>query len=174
MFHNYSDAASRIYREEGVTAYYRGLAPAVVACYHGAVQFLIYETVCKWYAEINGTPGAAPLPAVAFCAGGISKIAALMSTQPLSVLKARLQEQRSGPMTESTGGSVRYDGALDAFGKIWKNEGVRGFYKGIGPAMWRLALHSAMFFTLLEHTKSYLRHFDSMLHNAPATPSKST
>lgn len=148
-------------------SYYRGLAPAVFACYHGAVQFLIYETVCSWVAEANGTPGAAPQTAVAFFAGGFSKIAALMSTQPLSVLKARLQEQRSGVNSEAMGGSQRYNGAIDAFGKIWKNEGLRGFYKGIGPAMWRLALHSAMFFSLLEHTKSYLRRFDAMHHVAP-------
>lgn len=134
---------------------------------------MIYESVCSWVADFNGTPGAAPQPAVAFCAGGLSKIAALLSTQPLSVLKARLQEQRTIPTSESLGGGARYNGALDAFGKIWKNEGIRGFYKGVGPAMWRLALHSAMFFTLMEHTKSYLRRFDSMLHAPEASKSSS-
>lgn len=157
------DAATRIYLEEGVASYYRGLAPAVLACYHGAVQFLIYESICTWTADFNGTPGAPPPATIAFCAGGVSKIAALLSTQPLSVLKARLQEQRSSLAASASGGTPHYNGAMDAFSKIWKNEGIRGFYKGVGPAMWRLALHSAMFFTLLEHSKSYLRQFDCML-----------
>jgi hypothetical protein len=91
--------------------------------------------------------------------GGVSKVAALMSTQPLSVLKARLQEQRGGG---NIGDTPKYNGALDAFTKTLRNEGIRGFYKGVGPAMWRLALHSAMFFSILEHTKTYLRRFESM------------
>lgn len=57
----------------------------------------------------------------------------------------------------------QYHGALDAFRKTWQKEGFLGFYKGIGPAMWRLALHSAMFFSILEQIKKYLRHFDSMV-----------
>ena len=100
-----------------------------------------------------------PSSIVAFCAGGISKIAALLSTQPLSVLKARLQEQRSNV---DMGDTPRYTNARDAFMKILRNEGISGFYKGVGPAMWRLALHSAMFFTLLENTKSQLLHFKSL------------
>jgi hypothetical protein len=28
---------------------------------------------------------------------------------------------------------IRYDGTLDAFSKILKNEGVAGFWKGVGP-----------------------------------------
>lgn len=148
------DAAVRIYKEEGLKSYYRGLTPALVASYHGAVQFLIYETLCSWVSSNTTTD-----PLVAFVAGGISKVAALLSTQPLSVLKARLQEQRGGV---EMGDTPKYNGALDAFRKTLRNEGIRGFYKGIGPAMWRLALHSAMFFSLLEHTKSYLRRFESM------------
>lgn len=100
-----------------------------------------------------------PSPVVAFLAGGISKIAALLSTQPLSVLKARLQEQRSNV---DMGDTPKYSNGRDAFLKIWRNEGISGFYKGVGPAMWRLALHSAMFFTLLEHAKSYLLHFEHL------------
>lgn len=148
------DAATRIYREEGIKSYYRGLTPAIIASYHGAVQFLIYETMCSWW---SGGPTTDPF--IAFVSGGVSKVAALMSTQPLSVLKARLQEQRGGG---NIGDTPKYNGALDAFTKTLRNEGIRGFYKGVGPAMWRLALHSAMFFSILEHTKTYLRRFESM------------
>jgi len=143
-----------------VKAYYRGLTPAVIASYHGAVQFLIYESICGWCAAADVAPGGAPSPVVAFLAGGISKVAALLSTQPLSVLKARLQEQRSNV---DIGDTPRYNGAIDAFRKTLQREGLHGFYKGIGPAMWRLALHSAIFFSFLEHTKTYLRGFDSMM-----------
>lgn len=37
-------------------------------------------------------------------------------------------------------------------------EGVRGYYKGMVPAMWRLALNSAFFFSIFEEIKQLMLH----------------
>jgi hypothetical protein len=46
--------------------------------------------------------------------------------------------------------SVTYDGIFDCASKIMKNEGVRGFYKGITPNMLRIFPSSGLFFLVYE------------------------
>jgi solute carrier family 25 folate transporter 32 len=139
------DAFVRIRREEGFRAYYKGIVPALLASYHGAVQFAVYETVMHSFKEQDLKTGGA----VSFVAGGLSKMAAMLSTHPLGVVKSRLQEQRAHH-------EVKYTGSLDAVKKIMQYEGFKGFYKGLGPSFWRLTFNSALFFFTYEKVKGVI------------------
>ena len=81
---------------------------------------------------------------LAAVAGGASKVLALVALYPVNVVKTRLQEQR---------GQGEYRGLRQALRLIIEREGVRGLYKGLGPAMWRLSINSALFFGLYETAK---------------------
>jgi len=57
---------------------------------------------------------------------------------PTDLVKVRLQAERRG-----AGVTPRYTGTLDAFRKILAQEGVTGFWKGVGPNMMRNAVVNA-------------------------------
>lgn len=45
------DACRTIYREEGLGAFYKGLAPSLLGVTHVAVQFPLYEQLKVWAGE---------------------------------------------------------------------------------------------------------------------------
>jgi hypothetical protein len=124
--------------------------PALLSSYHGAVQFVVYESLMKFFRG-RTQPSYLMTGWESFVAGGLSKVAAMFATQPLSVIKVRLQEQRS-----VSSALLRYNGLVDIIRKIHRYEGVRGYYKGIVPALWRLALNSACFFYFFEEIKEFM------------------
>ena len=55
-------------------------------------------------------------------------------------------------MTDGFGEGRRYSGMRDCFGKTWRAEGMRGFWKGIGPTLLRAMPVSAGTFATVEVT----------------------
>ncbi len=51
-----------------------------------------------------------------------------------------------------------YKGMLDAFKRIGREEGMRGYYKGFVPGMWGVS-HGAIQFMAYEELKSYYNNY---------------
>jgi len=51
---------------------------------------------------------------------------------------------------------IVYKGMIDTFVKIYKNEGIKGFYKGITPSVIKIFPTSGLFFLTYELTLGYL------------------
>ncbi|KAF8215892.1 oxaloacetate carrier [Mycena galopus ATCC 62051] len=66
-----------------------------------------------------------------FMCGGIAACIAVTVSNPAEVAKTRLQLQ--GELAK-TGTAKVYKNAFDAMGKTYKNEGIRGMQRGLGPA----------------------------------------
>ncbi|KAG9314110.1 mitochondrial carrier domain-containing protein [Chiua virens] len=66
-----------------------------------------------------------------FACGGVAACIAVTVSNPAEVAKTRLQLQ--GELAKGGGPKV-YRNALDVFAKSWKNEGIRGLQRGLGPA----------------------------------------
>ena len=47
-YKSFWDAVVRIPKEEGYRAYMKGIGPALMASYHGAIQFTVYEMITNW------------------------------------------------------------------------------------------------------------------------------
>jgi solute carrier family 25 folate transporter 32 len=54
-------------------------------------------------------------------------------TNPIWLIKTRLALQQRGQLTAA--GGVAYRGIADAFVRIGRSEGLRGYYKGFGPSL---------------------------------------
>jgi len=143
------DAILRIYKEEGPLAFYKGIIPALLSAYHGFVQFATYEAITN--AIIKRTEDDNVRGYVAFIGGGLSKVAAMLGTYPLMVVRTRLQDERGLTIAER-----RYKGFLWTIHHVAKNEGLVGFYKGLSPSLMRLGLNSSVFFLLFEKIKESL------------------
>ncbi|KAF9015696.1 mitochondrial carrier domain-containing protein [Cyathus striatus] len=67
----------------------------------------------------------------AFICGGIAACLAVTVSNPAEVAKTRLQLQ--GELAKD-GAKKVYSNAIDVLSKTWKNEGIRGLQRGLGPA----------------------------------------
>ncbi|KAI8388760.1 mitochondrial carrier domain-containing protein [Radiomyces spectabilis] len=137
---------SRIWKEEGIRGLYRGLGPMLVGYLPTwAIYFTVYD-YCKgrWTGQL-GQPGRdwTLHIASAMTAGAAST----SLTNPLWVIKTRF-------MTQSERTAYRYNNTLHAFATIAKEEGIRGFYKGLGPSLIGVS-HVAVQFPLYEKLKTW-------------------
>lgn len=149
---------STIYREEGIPGLYRGVVPITIGYLPTwAIYFVVYEDVKKLTA-------ASSLADYPFFSHMISALSAgsssTLATNPIWVVKTRL-------MTQSPG-HTKYKGTIDAFHKMFVEEGVLSFYAGLGPALLGL-LHVAVHFPLYEELKK-LFHVDENVPKLQQSP----
>ncbi|CAG8575875.1 6641_t:CDS:2 [Ambispora gerdemannii] len=93
-------------------------------------------------------------------AGAIAGCVSSIVTCPLDVVKTRLQNQNSylakgiynsnhirgsaGPLYKGTGGTLR---------RIWREEGIRGLYRGLGPTLYGYLPTWAIYFSAYDYFK---------------------
>lgn len=136
-----------IYKEEGFKGFYRGLVPSLFGASHGAIQFMAYEQLKQYQASRTGKSDGT-LSSVDFLwLSSASKVFAGSVTYPYQVVRARLQMYEAGQT---------YKGARDAIVQIWKQEGLRGFYKGLVPNLVRVLPSTWVTFLVYEKTKTIL------------------
>ncbi|CAO3690061.1 unnamed protein product [Umbelopsis ramanniana] len=139
---------SRIWMEEGIRGLYRGLGPTIFGYLPTwAIYFTVYD-YCKervgsqigkeddhWLVHILS----------AMTAGATSTT----MTNPLWVIKTRF-------MTQNERTAYRYNNTLHAFKTITREEGLGGFYKGLGPSLLGVS-HVAVQFPLYERLKIWFK-----------------
>ncbi|KAK4241461.1 mitochondrial FAD carrier protein FLX1 [Achaetomium macrosporum] len=151
--------AVRLLREEGVWGFYRGLGVGMLAVSHGAVQFAVYDPARKAYLvrkqrrtrlsggdEGDGQGSVSNEATVVLST--VSKLVAGAATYPLQVLRSRLQYYDA---EEQFGKGIR-----GVVRKLWQEEGVRGFYRGVMPGVVRVLPATWVTFLVYENVKYYL------------------
>ncbi|KAL7342835.1 mitochondrial carrier domain-containing protein [Rhodotorula toruloides] len=169
------DALVRIYREEGPKAFYRGLLPSLFGVAHVAVQFPLYERFKVMSRPEDGSD--IPSSTILVCSSA-SKMIASIATYPHEVLRTRLQIQKNrhaaavgdkvpnyGLPTTNSATSPRaapaLEGVVKTFQRILREEGVAGFYRGLGVNLLRTVPASAM--TLLTY-EELMRRLSQITH----------
>lgn len=93
-----------------------------------------------------------------FC-GALAGVASGVVTCPLDVIKTRLQAQGSFRQADvvrrpPTSGQV-YQGLVGTARVIWKEDGVRGMYRGLGPMLLGYLPTWAVYMAVYEKSKDY-------------------
>ncbi|KAF2459398.1 mitochondrial carrier domain-containing protein [Lineolata rhizophorae] len=109
------------------------------------VWFLTFEYLMNWEAQRSETPRNQISALKVTTYGGIAGEALWIASYPFDVIKSKMQSDGFGP-------NMRYMTMRDAFTQTWELEGMRGFWKGIGPTLLRAMPVSGGTFAVAEMT----------------------
>lgn len=148
--------ARTILQTEGVRGFYRGLAVSLLGVSHGAVQFTVYEPAKRMYLnERRGQDGSDPgkqslkmANEATLMISSVAKLVAGAVTYPYQVLRSRMQNYRADERFGRGVGGV--------IARIWREEGVVGFYRGLVPGVVRVMPATWVTFLVYENVKYYL------------------
>ena len=126
------DCIRKISAHEGILkGLYRGEAVTIIreAQAYG-VWFLTFEYLMNADAERNNIDRKEISSFKVAGYGGLAGEALWLASYPFDVVKSRMQSDGFGP-------NMKFKSMRDCFGQTWKAEGMRGFWKGIGPTLLR-------------------------------------
>ncbi|KAI8924752.1 mitochondrial carrier domain-containing protein [Entophlyctis helioformis] len=145
------DGLRQVVRHEGVAGLYRGIVPAFIGVSHGALQFMAYEEMKHIRMElVHGADINKLGPFEYITMAAASKVFATVCTYPYQVIKSRMQVQSAYVQND-------YTTVLQTTASIFKNEGVRGFYKGMGVNIVRVLPGTCITFGVYEAVSKFLR-----------------
>lgn len=152
--------ARHILRNEGITGLWKGNVPAeLLYVSYAAVQFTTYRTISMALNEVAGEKGMNK-SAESFIAGAGAGAAATAVTYPLDLLRTRFAAQ----------GTERiYSSLFKAIRDIKRDEGTRGFFRGIGPGLAQIIPYMGMFFAIYESLRIPLSQYNMPFAGGDAT-----
>ncbi|XP_065086560.1 mitochondrial adenyl nucleotide antiporter SLC25A25 isoform X1 [Ochlerotatus camptorhynchus] len=128
------DAASKIYRREGVRSFYRGYIPNMLGIIpYAGIDLAVYETLKKKYLSHHETEQ--PSFWLLLACGSASSTLGQVCSYPLALVRTRLQAQAVtiGAQNPADGIATVEPNMTNVFKRILQTEGPLGLYRGITP-----------------------------------------
>ena len=111
--------------------------------------FLSFEYLMAWEQRRSGA-ARKEVPTWKIAAyGGLAGEMLWISSYPLDVVKSKMQ-------TDGLGTKQRYSSMRDVFAQTYRQEGVMGFWRGVGPTLLRAMPVSAGTFAVVEMVMNYI------------------
>ncbi|KAJ6258810.1 Mitoferrin [Drechslerella dactyloides] len=146
LYLNSIDCAKKVIKNEGFTGLYRGLGPQLVGVAPEKAIKLTVNDLIRGYAAGTGEGGKGISLPWEIAAGGTAGGCQVIFTNPLEIVKIRLQVQ--GEMSKNNPGLPRRSALW-----IVKNLGLLGLYKGASACLLRDIPFSAIYFPTYAHFK---------------------
>ncbi|XP_039965513.1 mitochondrial uncoupling protein Bmcp-like isoform X1 [Bactrocera tryoni] len=146
-----TDAFIKISQEEGLRALYSGIWPAVLRqATYGTIKFGTYYTLKKYAHNygllVDHETGAERVWANILCAATAGAVSSAIAN-PTDVLKVRMQVQ---------GKAAHQHGLIGSFLEIYRYEGVRGLWRGVGPTAQRAVVIASVELPVYDFCKMQL------------------
>lgn len=146
MYHNFFQATAKIVKEDGIFGLWHGLGPTIAGAvvYEGS-QFLVSGGFKQFYTQKEGKVAAWRNLLIGACAGAVSQTIAF----PFDVMRRRM-------MIVNEQGENLHSTYIGCFKTILKNEGVKGFYKGVNVNLIKVIPYAALQYTINEELKNFV------------------
>jgi solute carrier family 25 iron transporter 28/37 len=160
-YKNAYDCIAHTFQHEGLMAFYRSLPSTIIMeCPFYAILVASNESL-KIVLGMEGASRTEDRTGMVwhFVSAGVSGVVASALTQPLDVVKTRLQTQEvhhHAIQPDMPASDVRYVGLRSTLSSIFQEEGFRGFYRGTVPRMVFAAPSAALCWGTYEAVKSML------------------
>lgn len=150
--------ARAVLAADGVSGLWRGLVPSLILTSNPAVQFASFDVLKRaWLGKDNHRKDASLGAGEAFLLGAASKALAIAVTYPLIrakvILQARDKATAGGAEAAATPPGLAL---LLVLRDIMTNEGIAGFYKGMGAQMGKTVLGAAITMSTKERIAVWL------------------
>ncbi|KAH9461009.1 hypothetical protein MJO28_009848 [Puccinia striiformis f. sp. tritici] len=145
---------SKIYRQEGIRGFYRGLSASYLGVTEGTIQWTLYEKFKRLglhFIDDQDGRQEGTWSTKMFAAGG-AKLIATGITYPHEVVRTRMR-QKPPPLPAKP----KYVGLVSTFRTILAEEGLRAFYGGLSPHLLRVVPNAAVMYTVYEAALSISR-----------------
>ncbi|KYQ93210.1 hypothetical protein DLAC_11640 [Tieghemostelium lacteum] len=164
-------AMNMILKNEGVKYLYKGfpiVATATVPAH--ALYFYGYEESKRILSSTFPQWGSGSLGH--FISGFVADAFGSLVWVPMDIIKQRLQVQTNTQKLNPN--QTLYKGSFHAANVIFKEEGIKGFYRGFWPALLTFGPYVGIYFTVYEKSKSLLSKYyfgeQYTLKNQPTLP----
>ncbi|XP_061702419.1 mitochondrial thiamine pyrophosphate carrier [Syngnathoides biaculeatus] len=146
LYRNLTHGVRTMWRSEGALTFYRGLSPTLVAVFpYAGLQFFFYNVFKKMLVPPPSAEKSGENLRSLVCGSGAGMISKSI-TYPFDLLKKRLQVGGFEEARVHFGQVRHYQGLVDCIAQITKEEGMRGFFKGLSPSLIKAALSTGFTF----------------------------
>jgi len=97
-------------------------------------------------------------------AGATAGIMTSLISCPLDVVKTRLQSQLPHSPGIITDGPKKYKGTIPSIMRIWREEGGRGLYRGLGPSLFGYLPTFAIYFPAYNRAKHLITFYCTLTY----------
>ncbi|KAI6089333.1 mitochondrial carrier [Hypoxylon rubiginosum] len=144
-----------VHRLEGWRALFKGLGPNLIGVVPArSINFYVYGTGKRAYAQWTGA--SADNPAVHLASAVTAGLATGTATNPIWLVKTRLQLDRNNAERKGDVAARRYRNSWDCIRQVLREEGPRGFFKGLS-ASYLGVTESTLQWMMYEELKRQLR-----------------
>ncbi|XP_061605071.1 mitochondrial thiamine pyrophosphate carrier [Phyllopteryx taeniolatus] len=157
LYRNLAHGVCTMWRSEGALTFYRGLSPMLVAVFpYAGLQFFFYNVFRRQLAPPPSAGKSGENLRSLVCGSGAGMISKTI-TYPFDLFKKRLQVGGFEDARVHFGQVRHYRGLADCVAQVAKEEGARGFFKGLSPSLLKAALSTGFTFFWYELFLDVLR-----------------
>lgn len=150
-----------IYRNEGLTAFFKGVLPNLILVLNPIINFVIYESLKEIAIRRYNGEGNIPFSAI-FVMSSIGKIMATLVTYPILTIKVKLQADNSKEGDKVEEPQEEYQNGLKGWLKKLKDQfhaigGIIGLYRGLEAKMIQTLLYNALMMAIYEKLRAFVK-----------------
>ncbi|KAJ3338489.1 hypothetical protein HDU91_001216 [Kappamyces sp. JEL0680] len=150
----------RIYKDGGVLSFFKGNGLNVLKIMpESALKFYVFEHAKDYLAARLGKPKEQLGVESRLVAGGLAGLLSQFAIYPIETIKTRIMSQITNRPPPTSLGTPLTAPAKDmsiatAIGNLWKENGIKAFYRGCGPALVGIVPYAGVDLAVFETLKN--------------------
>jgi solute carrier family 25 (adenine nucleotide translocator) protein 4/5/6/31 len=158
-YNGIGDCITRIYREEGVKAFWRGNMANIIRYFPTqALNFSIKDHIQTIFPQVDRNLNPYYFVGKNLLAGGLAGSITSLIVYPLDFARTRL-----GVDVGKGANERQFTGVKDCISKTYKNEGLKGLYRGVGASVFGIFMYRGLYFGVYDSAKPVVMKKDDSL-----------